>query len=243
MIPVFVISLSVSEDRRTAITRNLLELGIPFEFVDGIDGRNGLDAENELLVDRDVIRRSGRRIMDDAEFGCALSHIKTWRTMVERDLDWALVLEDDATVLEPAVKYLEDGHYQLADITQLGYVRSYIRNRDRRPLFGEFSAYPKIAHAPGAFGYVISRRLAEYWVTHALPVPANREVDFPAFPVHFEWNIVHPMVINHPEQTEGQSIIGASFRRPRRKPLLEKVGLHPRAWPRAWMKMTSRGVP
>ncbi|MDE2912576.1 MAG: glycosyltransferase family 25 protein [Paracoccaceae bacterium] len=241
MISVFVISLSVSEDRRAAITQNLSDLAIPFEFVDGIDGRHGLDPVSEKLVDREAMARSYCRVLNDAEFGCALSHIKAYRTIVDRDLDWALVLEDDATVLEPALEYLNDGHYRLADITQLGYVRAYVRDRTRRALFGRFSAYPKITKASGAFGYVISRRLAKYWSIHALPVV--READWPECGKDFVWDVVHPRLVTHPENADEQSIIGASFDERRRKRLLEKIGLHPRAWPRAWAKMTSRRVP
>ncbi|MDE2913382.1 MAG: glycosyltransferase family 25 protein [Paracoccaceae bacterium] len=235
------ISLPDCTVRRKKISSCLDSLSLPFEFIDGVDGRNGLPIEFEQLIDREGMTRSYRQVMNDADLGCALSHIKTYRMMVDRDLDWSLILEDDAVVLEPAVEYLNDGHYRMADITQLGYFRSYIRDGSRRPLFGQFSAFPKITEAPGAFGYVISRRLAEYWSTRLVPV--HREADWPKCSKDFVWDVVHPCLVMHPEHTEGQSIIWTASRERRQKHFLEKVGMHPRTWASAWVKLTSRRIP
>ena len=100
-IPILVISLPDCTDRRERIARHLNDLSLPFEFLDAVDGRHGLPAECEPLVDRESRRgsRAADGPMTDAEFACALSHIQACRQVLERNLSHALILEDDAMPL------------------------------------------------------------------------------------------------------------------------------------------------
>ena len=97
-IPVFVVSLPDCIDRREVIARALHHLGIEFEFVDAVDGRHGLDPQYEDQIDRVATRRAGR-ILSDAEFACALSHISVYQRIVLENIAYALILEDDAVPL------------------------------------------------------------------------------------------------------------------------------------------------
>ena len=63
--------------------------------------------------DRKAKWRQSRSLVP-AEIGCALSHLSVYRTMIERGLEHALILEDDVTLpsnlksfLNRCVKYLE----------------------------------------------------------------------------------------------------------------------------------------
>jgi glycosyl transferase family 25 len=104
---IFVISLERALDRRAVITEQMDRLGLPFEFVDGVDGKQLSDDEvSELYDKKRAYRQEGRRF-SLGEIGCALSHIKAYRKIVEDDIPCALILEDDAWLTPSIVGVLE----------------------------------------------------------------------------------------------------------------------------------------
>src|SRR5206468_607675 len=90
-IPVYVISLKDTETRRRNMTERLAALGIPFQFVDAIDGRTArLPGE----FDGARIDRSGFR--SEAEIASAMSHRLVHRMIASGEGALGLVFEDDA---------------------------------------------------------------------------------------------------------------------------------------------------
>ncbi len=66
-------------------------------FVEGVDLRRDFDAFQEPVEGEERRRqRYGRSALTPPEYGCALGHRRLWSLLEERDLRWALVLEDDA---------------------------------------------------------------------------------------------------------------------------------------------------
>jgi len=59
-------------------------MGLQYELFFGVDGRRGLPAEHEPLVDRSARINAGSRPMSDPEYACALSHLMIYRRIVER---------------------------------------------------------------------------------------------------------------------------------------------------------------
>jgi glycosyl transferase family 25 len=95
----YVINLVRSPDRRAHIAAELSRTTQPYEFVEGVDGRE-LDLSDISLVDPAVVRDgSFRRGAGGAgAAGCALSHLKVYRKVVEDGRPQGLVLEDDTTL-------------------------------------------------------------------------------------------------------------------------------------------------
>jgi glycosyl transferase family 25 len=95
--PVYVVSLPGSP-RRDAIARVLANLAVPFRFCEAVDGRQLADSELRACYDEaGALRRLGRRLTR-AEVGCTLSHRQVYRTMLNDNHAFAVVLEDDAIV-------------------------------------------------------------------------------------------------------------------------------------------------
>ena len=138
MIPVFVLSLPDCHDRRARVSAALDGLGLPFEFVDAVDGRRGLPPEYESQIDRPLAQKKGG-ILSDAEFACALSHINIYRRIVSENIDYALVLEDDAVPQPDLARYLAGKHYEGASLTQLVCNRrtAYVRRSVARKVFND----------------------------------------------------------------------------------------------------------
>ncbi|CAA2140073.1 hypothetical protein HYPP_01759 [Hyphomicrobium sp. ghe19] len=87
-IPIFLINLDRSKDRLAYMRRQAAELGLQMERLPAVEGRN----VPEWL--RSEFTPSTR--MSDGEVGCYASHLVAARTIVARDLPYAIVLEDDA---------------------------------------------------------------------------------------------------------------------------------------------------
>lgn len=94
MIPIFVISLARSQDRRAAIEKQMAHLGLSFVFWDATDGK-ALDDIAMVKVDPEQAERLCGHALSAGEIGCALSHIRLYEMMVSRGIERAIILEDD----------------------------------------------------------------------------------------------------------------------------------------------------
>jgi len=228
MIPVFVLSLPDCHDRRARISAALNDLGLPFEFIDAVDGRQGLPPEYESQIDRPLARKLGRNL-SDAEFACALSHIDIYRRIVSENIGYALVLEDDAVPQPDLARYLAGKHYEEASLTQLVCNRTvaYVRRSGVESVFDNYRSYqraPKMK-VSGASGYVISRRAAKHFIDGALPVTCV--ADWPdcieTLIARRECCLVTPSLVQH--EDHGVSIISQGGRK-RNKERLRFLGVY-----------------
>lgn len=96
--PIFVISLANSV-RRKIISARLNSLGLAFEFIDAVNGRD-LTEEQLSQVDYDFYpqRFGGKHRLKLGEIGCAMSHIRAYQHLVDNNIKEAIILEDDAIV-------------------------------------------------------------------------------------------------------------------------------------------------
>ncbi|HHQ4778737.1 TPA: glycosyltransferase family 25 protein [Aeromonas veronii] len=94
MIPIFVISLLRSHDRRLAIEKQMAHLGLSFTFWDAVDGKQLSDADL-ANVDINLAEQLCGHSLSLGEVGCALSHIKLYEMMVSKKIEKAIILEDD----------------------------------------------------------------------------------------------------------------------------------------------------
>jgi glycosyl transferase family 25 len=90
----YVINLERSPNRRAYITAELEKVGLDYEIITGVDGRE-LDLHDPTIVDPSLLANSP---FPAGAAGSALSHIKVYRKIIADGLSEALVLEDDVTV-------------------------------------------------------------------------------------------------------------------------------------------------
>jgi len=77
---IYCINLERRTDRRTKVATEFARERLDVEFFRATDGR--IDPPSDLYI-------------TPSEYGCASSHMRVWRDMVERGHELALVLEDD----------------------------------------------------------------------------------------------------------------------------------------------------
>jgi glycosyl transferase family 25 len=97
-LPMFVISLPESADRRRCVTDQMDAAGLQFSFLDAVDGRKG---DHPLLSRFDALAfmiRHGRPSVP-GEAGCYASHYLAWERCIE--LDRPVVILEDDFLLEP----------------------------------------------------------------------------------------------------------------------------------------------
>ncbi|MEL7027449.1 MAG: glycosyltransferase family 25 protein, partial [Pseudomonadota bacterium] len=116
MWPIFIISLRDATERRNAVTRRLSAIGLTGQFIDAVDGRNGLPSEFETLIDRASAAAHFHRDLSDAEFACAFSHRRVYQRILDDGLEGAIVLEDDAVPQPGFVEFLAAEGYRAADL-------------------------------------------------------------------------------------------------------------------------------
>jgi glycosyl transferase, family 25 len=97
---IFVINMAKDKDRMLAMSQQLAALNLLFERIEAVVGADLTAEEKRKLYSDFWFRFLMGRSAIAGELGCYLSHKKAWRTIKERKLPWAVVLEDD--VLLPA---------------------------------------------------------------------------------------------------------------------------------------------
>ncbi len=97
--PVYVISLQRDLKKRAHISQQLNSLGIPFEIVNAVDGKElDLSQIKERLKD-DMLKYRGYELTR-GEIGCYLSHYNLWQKIIAEKIPYALILEDDAILAD-----------------------------------------------------------------------------------------------------------------------------------------------
>ncbi len=164
MIPIFVISLKDETARRDAIAVHLKERGFDFQFFDAVDGR-----QMNVLEHPDYNARRRRaahgRDLKPGELGCFLSHRGIYEEILRQNLDYALVVEDDARFDENTKTALETliSKHANFDIVRLLGSPKVAKGKHRKivPLIKNFWLV-RLRTAPGgAHATLISRKGAE----------------------------------------------------------------------------------
>jgi glycosyl transferase, family 25 len=106
-----VINLETSSERREKIVRQLKEIQLDYAVVKAIDGKKISLPHPE--IDNDFAQKNGYWIPNGL-FACSLSHLKAYKLVVEEQLDFALILEDDTKLnarIPAFLQYLENNFY------------------------------------------------------------------------------------------------------------------------------------
>lgn len=95
----FIVHLARAEGRRGAVQAASAAVGMPVTVVDAVDGQRLSDAELEAAYVPDGLHAPRYPFaLGRGEIACFLSHRKVWAMIIEKGLDFGLVLEDDVLV-------------------------------------------------------------------------------------------------------------------------------------------------
>jgi len=166
---IFVISLTRAAERRASVSAHLQALGLEYELVDGVDGRELPAEEHARLL------APGVTFSSPGVVGCYMSHMAVYRRLVETGDAAALVLEDDAALNPAIVPLLRAGparldfDYCFLDCDNVREPVFYDPDT-RLPLGHGFTAYELSGGPEGTHAMIVTREAAELRLSHGLPI-------------------------------------------------------------------------
>ena len=117
MIPIFIISLPKATQKQELLRKHMQNLGIPFEFIWGVDGKLLNEEELQKVFDKEKSynyykwyrNRTGSAGVElsRGEIGCTLAHRKVFKKIVDENIGRAIILEDDVLVAEDFLPVIE----------------------------------------------------------------------------------------------------------------------------------------
>ena len=176
LLPVYVINLKKDHNKLAHMQMQFTQLGLKYSRIEAIDGTCLDRGVIEMRYSEpDAIRTMGRRLTLP-ELGTVFSHLSVYETIIEQQIDMALILEDDI-IIDPTLLTVLGALGQLPsgwEVVLLGHHPEYSLYRDANSSFWgssrmgnklkciRFSEFPF-----GAYGYLISRNGARK-LMHAL---------------------------------------------------------------------------
>ncbi|MBT0586744.1 glycosyltransferase family 25 protein [Alteromonas oceanisediminis] len=99
-----VINLKRSSDRLAQLQQQFDRQNMAFTRIDAVDGKSLSQADIAAVYDG----QGGHyhKPLNAGEIGCYLSHRRAWQSIVDNQLDFAIVLEDDITLTGDLRQYL-----------------------------------------------------------------------------------------------------------------------------------------
>ena len=205
--PIFVVTLPGDDARRAPLLAQLDQMGLDCELLFGVDGRAGLPPEYEDMVDRERARRKYRRDLSDGELACALSHLNVYREIVRRDLQAAIVLEDDAILTRSFAELMTTNPVGPGDLVLFYHSHARVARLGALELLSGIWARRLLLPACGATAYLIARNAAE--TLQGGEEPVSDVADWPQCADGLEAWVLEPQIVEHPEQGEGASHLRA----------------------------------
>ncbi|SIT83320.1 glycosyltransferase family 25 protein [Pontibaca methylaminivorans] len=192
--PIFVLTLEGDDDRRAELANTLERQGLSYELVMGVDGRAGLPAEYEKLVDRNAATESLGRPMTDGEFACALSHRAVYKRILDENLPGAIILEDDA-ILKPSFgDFVRARDYEKAPMI-LAYYAYGRAVRFTRRIVSQGTLHRAAVQCTMACAYTISQTAAGRLLKATTPVKSP--ADWPCSLYELDAWLMVPRLASH----------------------------------------------
>ena len=176
---VLVINLDANQERLTSMTNQCLDLGIEFERVSAVLGLELSPVDKAKVYDLSANNDKYYKVLNDGEIGCYLSHMRCWEQIVAEDLDFALILEDDAVLTTEMPKFIQA-------MTQIALDWDYIKlsHGSKQKALGksmeltEQLILAECAKLPATTtGQFVSNRGAHKLLATALPIARPIDID------------------------------------------------------------------
>lgn len=224
-LPIFVVSLEQSLERRAKIEAQFKKRNFDFTFFNAINGNKINAQELSSLYNEGLALKTCRRPLTLGEIGCSLSHLFLYKKMVEEGIEEAIIFEDDIVIndhfaevytslknsqdlpLENAILFL-GGQEGLLDhdwwlTTSIFGVKVISENIKIK------KSTKSIKYIARTCAYFISHSVAEKIYKAAMPVhiPIDHWAYFYRLKCFSDTYVVQPWVIQHPVLISSQSLI------------------------------------
>lgn len=203
---VYFINLDRSKERLATFLPLVEALGLPYERISAVNGKELSQEELDKLVVRKSFKK---KVFRAGEIGCYLSHTKAWEKFLKSDYKYALIFEDDVSfdpqLLKTTIERMKQ-EGQLWDITTFN-----VNPEGKKPFWPvmpidedhSLGYYPHKILSSG--GYIINRKAGEKLLTYAYPIQLELDVYFTrSWEMDLKYAGVEPVLV---KQTFGDSEI------------------------------------
>jgi len=163
---IFVINLPHRTDKRAEILAQGEKYHLPLEIIEAVNG-NAL-SDDEL---KKIVFDYPDCCMTKGVIGCALSHLKIYKKVIDENIPIALILEDDAILhedLEEALRQIESLDRNESPAVYL-LSSHYYKPGPLRRLNGKYALHEFMDGSQG-HGYVVNRKAAESLYENLQPI-------------------------------------------------------------------------
>lgn len=190
-VPTYVINLKDSYNRRNYMEKLLSKYPfIKYDFIEAIDGRIMSESSLNNFFDYNACLKRNGRIINSGEVGCVLSHRKCYENIIQTNKEFALILEDDISVVGDINSALT------SDIIEI------MNSNKPRIIFlsGDYWYWKKnpivsVFYAVGSYAYLINRAAAD--IIMNIKKPYNVADDWDLYKKKgIKFYAVHPYVID-----------------------------------------------
>lgn len=123
---IFLINLDTSKERLKVCRSEFEKYNIEFERVSGVYGKDLTSGQINDIYDQELNEKRYKNSLSLGEIGCYLSHKLCWQKIVDENLDYAIILEDDFILMES----FGDFKIILERLTDWDYVRIAFSSRN-----------------------------------------------------------------------------------------------------------------
>lgn len=96
-IPIFIVNLKKDSERKKHMQQLCKQHSLDYQFIDAICGKDLDDNELKKIYDKKRTLSELGRELSAGEIGCTLSHKEIYRTMIRKNIEQAVIFEDDIT--------------------------------------------------------------------------------------------------------------------------------------------------
>ena len=96
--PVYVVNLDCATARMQGMDKQLTKLGIPYQRIAAMKGIDLHTSEIEKVYSKKLNQQHFRYNLSLGEIGCYMSHRSIWQMMIEQNIEFAIILEDDLVI-------------------------------------------------------------------------------------------------------------------------------------------------
>lgn len=116
-VPIYIINLERNKERRTFALQKLDSLGLDGEIFPAVDGKtlNRAELEETKVYSDSLSHEKFSRSLTAGEIGCTLSHLRLYQKMIDENISTAIILEDDAMLVDGAKEKLRELIEKLPD--------------------------------------------------------------------------------------------------------------------------------
>ena len=165
-LPIFVISLRRSTERRDLMSQQFSRLGLPFSFFDAIDAQQCEHPLQRHYRAQHSLLRKGRPL-SAGEVACYASHYQLWHWCVEHQQ--AVIIMEDDVALEP--HFPQALASVSAQIESCGYIRLArtfeVNKQPLKPIDERHTLYKYFGKPSGAQCYALHPAAAHKFLSHS----------------------------------------------------------------------------